>query len=434
MKKNFIYALLAVCLLLALVAVTVLFFSNSFRHFVRDFGVPAEFPVLHITAPLHPFLAERDYWHPGTLTLAGSGDDFAGEEIRLRGRGNSTWVQAEDKRPLRIRFETPRTLLSDYPHRDWVLVANHFDMSLLRNYAALYLGSLMGGMDHTPMVQNVQVYINGEYAGLFLLTDERDVAPGRSQLTFDPDPTLSEFYFELDGHAIGWRADDRTLGDDFFIVDGLAYSIRYPSGGRRSTAHTEYLYNFVTRANEAMLSHDFERIQRYIDIDSFLDFYVVQELFKNIDISAFSVFMQLRGQGDARRIYFGPVWDFDRSAGNTIHWYTHENIFAGWYNTWFRAGLNTPELAEKMKTRWFAAANDEILAMLSRLRQTRRVNAAEFQRDFDKFNLPETQPNWFYGIVPAPLQELTTWEQQADYLIQWLTKRRDWLNWYFNEN
>jgi len=396
-------------------------------------GSEWEFPSLHITSDLHPFQAERAHWHPGHLTLTGATDElvFENESVWLRGRGNSTWVLGEDKRPLRIRFDVPRTLLSEYVHRDWVLVSNHFDMSLLRNYAAMYLGSLMEGMYHTPMVQNVHLYINGEYVGLYLLTDERDVGLGRSRLAAHDDPAISEYYFELDGHVVGWRAHERTIWEDYFIADGRAYSVRYPGNRVMTMAHMEYLHDFVTRAGEAFASYDFDRISALVDIDSLVDFYIVQELFKNIDVAEFSVFMQIRGQGENRRLHFGPVWDFDRSAGNTRYWYEHEYIFAGWYNIWFRNALETPELADIIINRWKEVASNQIEQMLDRLWYFAQHYSHEFNRNFEVHNIQESRPYWLYDMVPDVLRDVPAWDAQAEYLIDWLVKRVDWLNWYF---
>ena len=390
-----------------------------------------EFPSFHITSHYHPFEVERNFWHDATLVMTGFGEESdETADVRLRGRGNSTWVRGYDKRPLRLRFEN-LWAFEDEAHRDWVLISNHFDMSLMRNYAALYLGGLLTSMGHTPMVQNVHLYINGEYVGLYLLTDERDVAESRTNITRHNNPARSEYFFELDGHVVGWRADANTLGEDSFIADGLAYSIRFPSGRRLTTDHVDYLQDYVKRVGEAFRSHDLSGIKALIDIDSMIDFYIVQELFKNIDVAEFSVFMTIEGEGDNRRLRFGPVWDFDRSAGNTIHWHTHEHIFAGWYNIWFREALRTPELAELIIARWQEVQANEIPQMISHLRHVRTFYAPEFRRNSEVHQILADQPAWLHDMVPEHVRELTTWDAQADFFIQWLEKRVDWLNWYF---
>ncbi|MCL2603761.1 MAG: CotH kinase family protein [Defluviitaleaceae bacterium] len=103
---------------------------------------PRHFRSLHLTTYQCPFDIERTLWHDAYLTLEGA---FEEEGVRLRGRGNTTWWLGEDKRPLRLRFNEPVFLLgSDYAARDWILLSNHFDYSLLRNYGALTLSRLLG--------------------------------------------------------------------------------------------------------------------------------------------------------------------------------------------------------------------------------------------------------------------------------------------------
>lgn len=422
-------------IIISLLLLTAVLVSFTFRERLINTFLTREFPSLHITSDNHPFEMERNTWHNGTLTLAGASlqYNFENVDIRIRGRGNSTWIRTEEKRPLRIRFETPQPFMSKHPHRDWVLIADHFDMSLMRNYGALYLGSLMEGMPHTPMVQHLHLYINGQYTGVYLLTDERDVNPHRTNITAHEDPALSEYYFELDGHVTGWQADRNMIGEDYFIdlIGGRAYSIRYPSGRARTPEHVAYLQSYVQQVSMAFAAHDFDRISELVDINSLVDFYIVQELFKNIDVSNFSVFMTIRGQGENRRLHFGPVWDFDRSAGNTIHWHTHEFIFAGNYNEWFKGALATPQLADIIIARWEEVSHNQITQMINRLKYLRRHHANDFRRDANLHQIQETNPAWLIDIVPEDLRAVPAWDGQADYLITWLTQRRDWLDWFF---
>ena len=394
-----------------------------------------EFPSLFITSDYHPFEVERDLWHDGTLTLSGAVDEYAFDDVavRLRGRGNSTWVFGPEKRPLRIRFEEPQPFLgSSHAHRDWILLANHLDMSLLRNYAAFYLGASLGNLDSTPFTRIVNLYINGEYVGLYQLTDERDVGPGRIELTFNEDPALSEFYFELDGHVVGWLADDNYEGEDYFDVNGRAYDVRFPGGSARTPEHMAYMQSFVAAFDEAIYDRDFEALSSIIDIDAAIDFYLVQEVLKEIDVREFSIFMTIRGQGDDRRLVFGPLWDFDRSAGNTFYWTTPEFIFAGYRNHWFEGFLDIPEMRALIIERWNDVARDSSWAMVEHLRYISTEYADSFVRNFERHNVMEELPNNWENMLPPETRYLNTWHEQVEYLLEWFELRIEWLDRYFN--
>ena len=393
-----------------------------------------DFPSLHIQSELCPFDIERELWHDGYLTIEGTTEHFllTDTPVRLRGRGNSTWIRGPEKRPLRIRFAEAQYFLdSPYPARDWILLANHFDMSLLRNYAAFYLASMLEGMDWTPFTRIVHLYVNGEYRGVYQLTDERDVGVGRADLTFDPDPTLSEYFFELDGHMVGWLADGNVENVDFFVAHDRAYDIRFPSRSDRG-GHLEYLKDYVIRVGEAAMTHSYSEISALVDIDSLVDFYIVQELFKNIDVGNFSVFMQIRGQGENRRLYFGPVWDFDRSAGNTLYWTEYANLFAVIYNEWFNGFFSAPEIYERRLSRWNELIVGPIPQLLDRLVHLQEHYSDALLRNFvPHYNLFEGEPEWF-DMIPEATREIKSHSGQLEYLIEWLSSRANWLDDYFN--
>ena len=115
-----------------------------------------DFPSLRITSSLHPFHQAREFWHSGTLTLSSDNPEwnFSGVNVQLRGRGNSTWWGAPNKRPLRIRFETPQGMFGFEAHRDWILLANAFDVSLLGTHLTFSFAAMLG--DTTVYVPSSQ--------------------------------------------------------------------------------------------------------------------------------------------------------------------------------------------------------------------------------------------------------------------------------------
>ena len=393
--------------------------------------VKGQFPSLHITSSYHPFEVERDFWHNGTLSLTNHTDAFESVDIRIRGRGNSTWLFGEEKRPLRLRFEAPQSFLgSEYVARDWVLIANHFDLTLMRTYLAFYFASLLDGLDWTATAHFVHLYINGEYVGVYQVSDERDIQPGRMQLIFDEAPFVSEYLFELDNSAV----NGGTEGVDFFFVDGAPYDIRYPRNDRLSPEHVEYMRNFVKDVTQVLRSGDFEAIAAVMDIPSFVDFYLVQELFKNIDVGFNSVFMQVRGQEENRRLYWGPVWDFDRSAGNMYYWYTYEHFHAAVRNHFMRYLMTVPEIFDLVAERWAEIADNQVLQMILRIEYYVYNYQSEFERNFERFPVWEDPfPQWMTQMLPSHLHKIDSWYGQAAHLLEWFEGRIWWMNQIFVE-
>jgi len=397
---------------------------------------PAPFPILHISSELDPFIQEREFWHDGTLTMTGSGLELEEGEagvadavIRIRGRGNSTWRDGENKRPLRFRFEEAQSLLDlEYEATDWVLLADNFDRSLLRNYAALTFAESLGSMHFTPRRQHVQLYVNGEYMGLYLLTDERDVIPGRMELTWDADPARSGFMIELDARAPRTGEYD----DTFVTVHGMHYDIRYPRrNSRRTPEHVAYVRAYLEHVSDAIRSRDFKAAMQLIDLETFIDFYLVQELFKNPDIHSLSIFMYITGEEEERRLYMGPVWDFDIAAGNKRYQPLGSNpyyLFAAVANYWYRDLMQMPEFKEAVTLRWNEIRDVQIAGMIEHLRYVALRDQTEFERNFERHPFSESAS----FRMPREIFAIRTWMGHVEHLLEWFEARTAWLDDYFN--
>ena len=390
-----------------------------------------DFPSLFLTVPEHPFIQARSHRQNGSLTLANTTPEFAFENINIsvRGRGNTTWNHGEGKRPLRIRFDEPRTFLgSDYAHREWILLANHFDRSLLRNHGAFYLANLLKGMDWSPFSRFVHLYINGEYYGVYELTEERDIAPGRVNITFDPDPAISEYFLELNGHVRGWRANEFEEGVHYFMVLERPYELRWPNVNMRSEAHFDYVHNFIQNVSDAIRTHNWEEITGLIDIPSFIDFYIVQELFKNSDIGRFNVFMQIRGQDENRRLYMGPVWDFDQSSGNNARVENPLGSLVERHHYWYNYLMQIPAFRDKVAERWDGVKDSYVAQAIAHIRYMGETYEHAFQRNFDRhpYIMGDVfEWNWVRSYATAAIDNFPG---QVEFLVDFLTIRTQWMD------
>jgi hypothetical protein len=400
-----------------------------------------DFPSLYIDSALDPFTQEKEYWHGGFISVGGTSEAYLLDNtpVRIRGRGNSSWANAPEKRPLRIRFAEPVALL-DFGNaaRDWVLLSNHMDFTLMRTHLAFYFAEMLDGMDWAPSSRLVHLYVNGGYKGVYQLADHREAAEGRVELVYDPDPEKSEYLFQLSGirphiTLVGYVEDV-----DFFVVCEQwqnSYTVNFP---KRSgyNGHFEYLRGFVGGAEDAIYSKDYDVIKDIIDLASFVDFYIVTEFFKNIDVGYSSVFMQVKGQGCQRRLYFGPVWDFDRSAGNTVTWMganLPELVYAGDRNIWFNELLSVPEISRMVSERWAHIRQEGIISeMIGEAERLFKGYGEAFERNFEAHgHLFDGSLEWVPIIQPPELVAISTFRGQAEHLINWFYARAEWLDGHF---
>ncbi|MCL2364650.1 MAG: CotH kinase family protein [Defluviitaleaceae bacterium] len=391
------------------------------------FGQGIAFPALHIDTGGRP-IRNRTDWVDATVTLQYHVEVFEFENLNAEiiGRGNSSW--GLQKRPFRLRFSEPVVMLcAGHAARNWTLIANHSDKTLMRNYAAYYLAGLLDGMDVSPYARFVDLYINGLYQGVYMLCIQMEVLPERVEITGHEDPRISEYFIQMDQRQI----DDGVRGFDFVTVNRRHYQIRHPHNNMRTTYHAEYVRQFLIQLEDAIF-HQNGNVFDLICKASFIDFYLVQELFKNQDAGFSSVFMTIQGQGDNRRLVMGPVWDFDISAGNAYYqgWapihggYSPRGVWVTAVHPWFHGLLRIPEFADATAARWLQIRDNEVPQMMARIDHLATVYEPHFERNFDRWNIMGRYvwPN------PPVVAQIDTFRGQVDYLLWFIQERAIWMD------
>ena len=398
--------------------------NGTWEPFQIAWGEGTGLPSIHISIAPHerggPNSLDRHIWRPTTVSLRGTGTyaalAFEGVSAEARGRGNSSWTWR--KRPLRIRFNTARPMFgSSYAARDWTLIANAIDHSMMRTYAAYFLGSLLSGIDFSPTGHFLHLYMDGEYRGVYMLSDQIHVHPGRVQLTSNLDPTLSEYFLE-------WCARVPNEGGPYFTVSGIHFGIEYPGSGilNQNLGHRQFVENFIAQVYAALVRGDFDEISEIIDIGSFIDFYLVQELFKNQDVGFSSVFLQVRRTDTGHKLFAGPLWDFDRSSGilNIANDPSPQGVWAATRNRFLRYLMNTDRFKEQVGVRWNEIRSNEVVAMTTRLIYLAQKYQVCFERNFERW--PDKNVTSAVNIIDLPFME------QVEFLVDWLQQRKVWLD------
>jgi len=188
----------------------------------------------------------------------------------------------------------------------------------------------------------------------------------------------------------------------------------------------EYVRDYLTRVGQAIRTRDFESIERLIDVYSFADFYIIRELYKDVDAGARSMLLQIKGQGEERRLHLGPIWDFDHTAGMRHATYRTEGWRVAFSHYWFENLMQTPEFYNLVAHRWNTLTRTAVQATIEEI----GVVASHFQADFER-NF-ERHPNVLgVGVREGGNAEtvaITTFMGQVDFLTSWLTERAVWLD------
>ena len=230
------------------------------------------------------------------------------KEAQVKGRGNSNWISYE-KKSYRIAFSEDVMMMGLRPHHDYLLIGMQADKSLMRDALAHQLAKLMD-LEITQDTRYVDLYVNENYHGLYLLIEDRTyIKTGEDPLSF---------VLELD-HRIDW---DQT-GEPNIRIEGAPYGIKRSIDLEEDTLNgiTNYLNGVIQDLQRGVIHPD-------IDIQNWVTYMIIQELFKNVDAWGLSVFMYRDQEGILK---FGPVWDFDFALGNADYvgeqYYDPEGFF-----------------------------------------------------------------------------------------------------------
>ena len=250
-----------------------------------------------------------------TLVEGETVENYTGMKIRCR--GNSTFSSSgATKKAYRLKFKEDVRLLGDTgaSARNWVLMANHFDKTLMRNALTSHVMARFVGMEFCPGARFADVVLNGTYIGTYQITDHPEATPGR--LDIDTTVELKEGEEESEGfflEADGWE-DHKVVKTS---RKSVPIRIHKPKDGEVTATQEAYVKAWIDRFETALYSSDFRDAEKgyrpLVDSTSLANLYICTELCANID-GFFSTYLYKKAND--QRLYFGPLWDYDIAYGN----------------------------------------------------------------------------------------------------------------------
>lgn len=254
----------------------------------------------------------------GSVSIKGKNYQLDNVPASLRLRGNSS-LDAP-KKSYKIKFDKKQDVFGFGSDKEWALIANYYDPSMLRNYYAYKFAQAMN-MPYAVDCIFVELYLNDECQGLYLFCETVKTGTNRINIEVDDETIIDlPFLLELDFKmtSVGDPDSNGVLNVDYFELDlnRTAHKI-YPIGCKYPKAFDkiteEQFESIKARVYTAFNSVEYGTYENYFNVDSLIDFYLIQELMMNIDLDHSSVFFY---QALNEKICFGPVWDFDISSGN----------------------------------------------------------------------------------------------------------------------
>ena len=314
-------------------------------------------PVLHIETEGKKEITSKEEYLNGTYYLdpmgasdvEAIGSEEAPLSLKIKGRGNYTW-SAFDKKPYRLKLANEQPLMGLTKNKHFALMAHaDDDKGFMRNTLGFYFSEQIG-MAWTPKAKPVELVLNGDYKGLYFLTEHIRVDKDRVNIEEQEDN-------ETDPEKItgGWLVEIDNYNE-------APYNIEIREGNRHTMWFTYKSPELLSSAQEQFLRAEMERIDRlvygdknsdelwqYLDMDALAKFYIVQEITDNYESFHGSCYLY-RDMGEGQKWMFGPVWDFGSAFNRDKYQYLYEGDV--WHNHWIPEICKFPKFMDRVKELW----------------------------------------------------------------------------------
>ena len=374
------------------------------------------------------------------------GNDYEGRiSIEIRGSSSASLFPKKG-----YGFETQLAdgsnnnieLLGLPSENDWVLHGPYSDKTLMRNALAyIFAGEIMA---YAPRVRHLEMVINGEYRGVYLLTEKIKRDKDRVDISklkpedMSGDQLTGGFIIKVDkftGNSTGWTSS-------FPYADGNGshkYVYHDPKFEELEPVQREYIEGFIFDFESVMDSPTFnDSINGYtqwVDEDTFIEGFFINEISKNVDAYRLSTYLYKDRDSIDARLKFGPVWDFNLAFGNAD--YCEGGSFIGWghnFNNicpndgykipfYWEKLLADDRVQTKIKTRWSDLRENEFsnANLCLKVDSLATLLDESQQRNFNQWPILG-EYIWPNGAVQ------NTYDEEVAYLKEWLINRAQWMD------
>ncbi|MCR5793338.1 MAG: CotH kinase family protein [Lachnospiraceae bacterium] len=354
--------------------------------------------------------------------------DVTDDLAKIKIRGNSTAQAA--KKPYNIKFDSKQDLFGMGEDKKWSLMANAFDKSFIRNAMALDMARNLG-LTNTSQYVFVEVYLNGAYNGLYMLTEPVDVSKNRVDIS------------EKNGDYLFEYEKDRYEEGQIYITTNDGYRF-VTDNDELNAEQVAELTNMMNAAEAAIDSKNYDNISEAIDVESFIKLYTVEDVFKNVDVH----YSSLKYYFKDGKLYAGPAWDFDLSSGNAnIDFYPEYNNRNGYGDNssnsthsgyaldhcWIRRLMLVEEFRNAYVDYYYSNEVQNYIEKIYGANDTESIING-FNEKYRPF-IDDNNEVWPLNQTQGGLEKIpalnNTYDMELDFLRNWFEERHHWLNEYY---
>ena len=448
MKKEYLYIILVVCL------------SCSTWDNPKPYVPPTALTIEETTVsefPPLPYIEIDTYSVPivDEPKIKGFLEIYQGEEkleehnIGIEIRGSSSQFFDKKSYGFETWDETGEDLdvsFAGYPEEeDWILYGPFSDKSLIRNVLIYNLSNEIGQYATKTKFYNLE--INKQFLGVYVLMEKIKRDKNRVNISKNkPEDISGGYIIKIDkptGDGDSFNSDiafmsEYTSAGIKGINKNPVFLYEYPKNEDISSDQKEYIQNYIQDFENALASENFQSeedgYKQFINTDTFIDFFLLNEISRNVDGYRISTFMNKDKGG---KLNMGPIWDFNIAFGNAN--YCEAELTSGWamdFNKicpqdgmhvpfWWKRLLEDPDYVLALKQRWSLLrsnqfSNEFIITIIDDLKLELEKSDAS-TRNFGKWLIlgKYIWPNNFIG---------NKYSEEIDYLKQWIEKRLSWMD------
>lgn len=303
-------------------------------------------PVVYINTKNAAAITSKINWMTETqiyVTNAGVYSKLYSQS-QIRGRGNTTWNYP--KKPYAIKLDSKEEVLGMPKHKRWVLLANYVDKTCIRNSIAFEIARRSSGLDWTPRGMHVDVVLNGVFMGNYYLCEQIKGDKNRVDIT-EMEPTDISPETITGGYLLEVDKNFDEVNKFHSPVRNMPFMIKEPDEETLTTEQFAYIQNHVTEIENALYGagSTTEGYLKYIDLDSFIDYWLVYELTSTGEPTHPKSVYMWKDRGG--KMHAGPVWDFDYFTFQPYYNYSLINTNAVWNDRIINDAANGPAILRR---------------------------------------------------------------------------------------
>ena len=362
-----------------------------------------------------------------TLSVFSEDNPLADASLTIKGRGNSSWFNAP-KKSYTLKFEYKQDFLGLGKHKSFALIANYFDKTLLRNVSAYSLAKkVFTKMSWAPSAKTVHLFIDGVYQGLYSAVESVKIAKNRVNIPdisdFVPIQETTQDMTAFDKYGFILEVNDR-LDEDFNFRSnkGVPFSLKEPDGSDLNEVICNKIEEKTNQIEAEVYAGNFSNIDLY----SFADWWIVEELAKNTDSQFYSSCYMYFDPSD-QKFHMGPVWDFDLGFGNNMVDVNTEGFQAEAASNganWILELKESEEFMKIVKERW----NECKASIESYFSGEYKENLSNIKEDVDVNFIRWPILGKSVWKAPNDCESRTTYDSEVEYFKTWKDNRIQWLS------